>query len=740
MIGIDRPNHKLPLSPEHYRELSEDSGIADDVIRERGCETINNVFKLRKHGFGLEQIGNLSDQKVTSGLLIPGHGFNDLPIAPEFKPDQPYLNAEGKRLKYVRPSGTPNHFDLPPRCRADFGNPDVRLLVTEGRKKADAAASRGLCCIGLSGVYNFRGKNEHGATEIIGDFKYIPLQKKGKRREVIIVYDSDVRQNAQVRTARQQLAEVLEDYGAAVSFVDLPPLPDGEKCGLDDYLLTHSVEELMTLSRPAEVRSGKHAQSGKQADQLIDIAVGECELWHTPEHEAYATIPEDEHREHWAVDSPTFKEWLSRRLYRLTGTVANSTALMDATRVLSGIARHDGPEFSVHTRLAQHEGSIWLDLVNDKWQTVEISKEGWFVRESAPVKFRRSRGTLPLPIPSMGGSLCQLWRFANVKQEDRVLVLAWLVAAYRPRGPYPVLDLIGGQGCAKSTTARVLQSLVDPNLAGLRSAPRDERDLAIAANNSYLPAFDNLSGLPPWLSDALCRMATGGGFGTRKLHTDDEEALFNFQRPVLGTSIDPFITRSNLLDRCLLVELPSISDEERKPESEFWREFEDAIPGIIGALLGCVSMALARIDKVKREALPRMADFALWVRAAEPAFGGDVGSFEERYADNREAANVVALESSPIVEPLRELLKQSNPWKGTASELLGKLHEQASARSTLTSGHGWPNSPRSLSSTLRRLAPNLKREDVVIDFGGREGKDSKRMISVRQKTAEAVAK
>lgn len=41
-------------------------------------------------------------------------------------------------------------------------------------------------------------------------------------------------------------------------------------------------------------------------------------------------------------------------------------------------------------------------------------------------------------------------------------------------------------------------------MAPVWALPRDERELFIAASNGHVLAFDNLSGLPHWLSDTLC--------------------------------------------------------------------------------------------------------------------------------------------------------------------------------------------------------------------------------------------
>ena len=134
---------------------------------------------------------------------------------------------------------------------------------------------------------------------------------------------------------------------------------------------------------------------------------------------------------------------------------------------------------------------------------------------------------LPLPKPEGGGRIEDLRPFVNVPDDqDWCLLVAWVVASLKPSGPYPVLVLHGEQGSAKSTTAEVLRSLIDPSIASLRTAPSEERDLAIAAHNAWVLSYDNMSGVPLWLSDALCRVATGGGFATRTLYEDAEETIF----------------------------------------------------------------------------------------------------------------------------------------------------------------------------------------------------------------------
>src|SRR5262249_40554732 len=160
--------------------------------------------------------------------------------------------------------------------------------------------------------------------------------------------------------------------------------------------------------------------------------------------------------------------------------------------------------------IAGNDGCIYLDLADSKWRAVEIDAAGWRLVSHPAAWFRRPRGMLALPSPQAGGRLEELRQFVNVaSEEDWCLLVAWLIQALRPSGPYPILCHHGEQGSAKSTSARVVRSLVDPNSAPLRSTPRDERDLIIAASNGWVVAYDNLSHMSDWLSDALCRLATG---------------------------------------------------------------------------------------------------------------------------------------------------------------------------------------------------------------------------------------
>ena len=303
------------------------------------------------------------------------------------------------------------------------------------------------------------------------------------------------------------------------------------------------------------------------------------DLFHTATGTAFADLMVDGHRETWPIRSKRFRGWLRRQYYEATGSALRAQAISSELDLLEAKAQFDAHQRSVHIRVAEHAGRIYLDLADDRWRAIEIGPDGWRVDGCPPVRFRRPAGMLPLPVPVHGGSIEALKPFLNLStRDDFVLVVAWLLAALRSCGPYPLLAISGEQGSAKTVLAKMLKALVDPNAAPVRALPREERELMIAANNGHLLAFDNLSGLPAWLSDALCRFATGGSFAVRQLYTNDDEVLFQAARPLLVNGIEDVISRADLADRGIFLTLAPIREQQRRSETELWREFEIARP------------------------------------------------------------------------------------------------------------------------------------------------------------------
>jgi hypothetical protein len=257
----------------------------------------------------------------------------------------------------------------------------------------------------------------------------------------------------------------------------------------------------------------------------------------------------------------------------------------------------------------------------------------------------------------------------------------------------------------------------------------------IAANNGHVVALGNISVLSPWLSDALCRLSTGGGFSTRTLYENDEETIFYGVRPVILNGIDVVAERSDLLDRSLLINLPIIPEDRRRPEAELWGAFERARPRIIGALLDAVSTAIRRLPETKIERLPRMADFALWAASAEPALGLPEGCFLDTYRRNRADAHSAVIDHDQVAIVLLAMLDQpaqAGCWEGTSAELLERLDTVAGHDAGKKRPDGWPKSPRGISGAIKRLAPNLRAAGIVVQHGQTAGTRSRKLLRIRR--------
>lgn len=462
-----------------------------------------------------------------------------------------------------------------------------------------------------------------------------------------------------------------------------------------------------------------------QADQLVELA-SDAHLFHTPgghDSDGFAAIECDDHREVWPINSRAFRRYLARKFHESEGKVPGGQALQDALNVIAGKAIYDGPEHEVGVRIAWVRGVIYLDLADAQWQVVEVTKDGWRVisGREAPAWFVRKPGMLPLPEPVNGGSVEELRPLLNLPDERSwVLLVACMLVYLRARGPYPILIINGEQGSAKSTLCRLVLLLIDPRKAGLRRPPREERDLMIAASNSLVVGFDNLSSLLDWISDALCSLATGGGFSTRALYTDDDEKIFDAMRPVLLNGIDSVANRSDLLDRAVHLHLPTIPEEKRMPETNLWMAFEGVRARVLGALLDAVVVALRNEDTVKLPSYPRMADFAIWTTAAEEALGWSPGTFMAAYAGNRQEAHELAIESSPIGPPILSFMHKRVAWEGSAKELRENLEDHADEKTTKR--RDWPKSPNAMRGWLHRIAQDLRAIGLAVEFLPRTGR------------------
>lgn len=461
-----------------------------------------------------------------------------------------------------------------------------------------------------------------------------------------------------------------------------------------------------TPPRPTISLVEENGKARKQVDVLIDIGK-QHGLFHSEDGTAFAR----DGIAVYPIESTLYRERLMSIFLKLTQKGANRAAIRDALDTLTSFAKFDGPEHRVWLRTGFNaDKDIIIDLGRPDWEMILITPTGHRSAVRVP-NFQRSRAMTALPLP-LESDFGRIWKYLNVKEGDRPLVAAWLLAALRPAGPFPLLILSGEQGTGKTSAARFLRKLVDPSASPVRAPPRDIRDLLVGAKNGWVLALDNLSTLSPELSDALCRLSTGGAIAERAYYTNTEEVLLEIQRPVIINGIEDLATRPDLSERSLHIELVLITT--RRTEEELNTAFEQDRPHILGGLLDGVSLALRDYSEIEIDDLPRMADFTKWACAGLPALGYSADRFLRSLKANLSDGLAGGVESSPVGRVLVEFVRERRQWQGTSSELLALLgrEPEADPRSP-----AWPKSPKGLCGVLKRLAPALRSLGLEVTEG-----------------------
>jgi hypothetical protein len=309
-----------------------------------------------------------------------------------------------------------------------------------------------------------------------------------------------------------------------------------------------------------------------------------------------------------------------------------------------------------------------------------------------------------------------LWKLVNLPEEARLLVLAWLADCLRPETPFPVLELIGEQGSAKSTTQTVLRRLIDPNACDLRAAPKSAEDIFVGAGVNWLVSYENVSHLPSPMQDALCVLATGGGFAKRKFYSDADEAVIQTKRPIVLNSISAVITAQDLIDRSISIETPVIAT--RTETTAIWAEFDRHHARLIGAFLDVFAAALQRLPRVKLPTAdrPRLIEFAHLGIAIAEATGKTGADFMRQFNQSRQESIARTIDASPVATALIDWFSDRGeqsaemPVKALFSELDRFKPSQTDA---------WPRSAKGFGDAMRRAAPALRSMGIECKSLGR---------------------
>lgn len=457
-------------------------------------------------------------------------------------------------------------------------------------------------------------------------------------------------------------------------------------------------------------------------------------LFHGENMKSYASIDKGNHCEVWPVESSQFRQWISRKFWKETQKAPNSSSINDALNAIQGIAIHDSDEVSLSNRCRLDGGDILYDLANDSWDTVRIDKDNWSVLGKNPAVFQRYSHQDAQVKPVGGGSAEQITDFVNINNENgQLLFLVYLVSCFVPNIPHPIPYVHGPQGSAKSTLSKIVKEIVDPSQIDVTSFPSNQKELVQLLNHHYLLFFDNLSSLTTQQSDTLCRVVTGSGFSKRKLYSDDEDVIFRLKRCIgmNGINLDP--GNADLLDRCIIFGLDRIEKEDRQTEEEFWDDFREAKPLILGGIFDTLSGALARIDDVELDSYSRMADFCRWGYAIAESLGYRGEEFLHAYEKNIDSQHEEVLYGDALGQSML-LFSENIPggWSGTATELLEVLESIAESENVAV--EELPGAANALSRKLNNMKTNLAEVGIQVS---NSDDTNKRLIYIESDKSES---
>lgn len=452
------------------------------------------------------------------------------------------------------------------------------------------------------------------------------------------------------------------------------------------------------------------------ADVMLAALAGQgVELFHDERKRGFISIPTEAGGFlTYPITSSTAAAALRQMFYRLTGKALKDAALSDVAAVLSARAVFDGPCEKIWSRIGRHGRDVLIDLCRPDGRVVHISGGGYRTLARSPVRFIRTPGMLELPQPVPGGRIDELRDLLRLPDETYNLVLAFLINVLRPGGPYLCLLIEGEQGSGKSFLSSVLRRLIDPNQAEKLRLPENERDLMVLADALFMLVFDNSSGMSTTVSDALCALATGSGYVSRKLYTDSELYMMSATRPFIINGISDVATKSDLIERVIPVKLIRMEEDTRRTEGDMNAALEALRPRLLGAIYDVIACAIRNETVTATPAGVRMIDAAQWLAAAEPATDLPTGTIVEALRRCQNERIIERTNNDPVVVALRSALEEGS-IESTIAELLGAIKPDYPPRF-------FPDTPVKLSKHLDKIRTGLKLVGINYERGQRSNR------------------
>jgi len=483
-----------------------------------------------------------------------------------------------------------------------------------------------------------------------------------------------------------------------------------------------TIIEMVDNALPVEIEKSSTSKDERKptiADSLVLLAKENIHSFFNDQlNKPYARFPVKDHFEHWPIRSKAFRVWLQGLYYKAENKGANSDAVNQALYDLEAIANFDGKgEVELHVRVCEHDGAYWYDLTNERWQAVKVTDAGWQVIDNPPVLFRRLAHQKPQALPECNATIAALRPFLEGidKPKHKDLVTVWLISCLIPEFSHTILVPYGDQGSGKTTLSKNCKAIIDPSLIDTLGLVGEQRELVQTLSHHWLLPYDNLSSLSREVQNIFCRTITGASYCKRKLYSDDEDIITKNRNCLIISGINYPATAPDLLDRCILIKLKRFSNSGRnKKEAELDKEFQAALPSIMGWMFNILSEAILIKSKVNLSVLPRMADFAEWGFAIAEAMSIGGQTFMNTYEENIKLRNQEIIGANPVASAIVDFMKDRKKWTGKASELLNELEMLVTERDR--KAKTWPKSSNVLTRRLNELKTNLCEAGIKIEM------------------------
>lgn len=489
------------------------------------------------------------------------------------------------------------------------------------------------------------------------------------------------------------------------------------------------------------------------AEGLLELAKENSKQIFKDEYKvAHAAVMINEHLEILPIGEIRFKNWLRKTVRKECNAIVRSQLIEEVVNTLIADVDFDGqPCKELGLRIASstdNELKWYYDLTNDPHEYIEITSEGWKIAKNAII-FRRFDHQKQQDYPTAAQDypadiFDQFMDLLNVKKENRLILKCYIVSLFIPNLQKAVLMVHGEQGTAKSMLEELLKMLADPSIIKTLSFPKDLAELVQQLSHHSLTYYDNLSRIPEWISDLLCRATTGSGFSKRRLYTNDQDVVYSIMRAIGFNGINLAATKADLLDRGIIIQTDTIPKGNRRKIKAIWDKFYSIRPQLLAYILNTLVKAIKwknenpKVELIKE--LPRMADWAEWCELISRCMGESDNAFINAYNDNVNLQTEEVIEGSDLAIVVRLFAadKQDNwEFRDTPTAVLVHLNLVADANNIDRRSKYWPKTAARLSRSLKLLQRTLREIDIEIQWDkDRSTQNNTRIIVIRKLPSE----